>query len=302
MELSRRDSEFFVLRCEFLDDGMVELTPLLRSQSGQTGIFVAKPGIGGIPESLPTSLLALLPDGTNSRKKAHIVLIELEAVGENAIVDRSLKGDSSSDPSRGIAASSRRTTQSGGSRAAGRLGKDHCGREHRRFHYWRRKRFQRASELAHVAPGGDASAGAAAASPCGGPTAPWRAGVRTETAGCGWTERDDWRANASRLSTDELESSVDRWPASHATARPANSARKSWIWSDEACEQVHCGGWPAPGRRPEFTNGSKFRGPSRHRPHRTASAVARDSGRRGSSSRQGGSLSVDAGVVDRERA
>ena len=62
-----------------LDEGMVELIPLLRSLSGQTGIFVAKPGIAGIPESPPASLLSMLPDGANSRKKVHIVLIELES-------------------------------------------------------------------------------------------------------------------------------------------------------------------------------------------------------------------------------
>ena len=59
---------------------MVELTPPLRSQSGRTGIFVAKLGIEGIPESPPASLLSMLPGGANSRKKVHIVLIELEAV------------------------------------------------------------------------------------------------------------------------------------------------------------------------------------------------------------------------------
>ena len=58
-----------------LDEGMVELIPLIRSQSGQTGIFVAKPGIDGITESPPTSLLSTLPDGVKSRKKVQIVLI-----------------------------------------------------------------------------------------------------------------------------------------------------------------------------------------------------------------------------------
>ena len=68
-----------------LGKGKVELISLLRSQSGQTGIFVARSGIEGIMDvsmvyqSPSASLLSVLPDGTNSREKVQIVLIELEA-------------------------------------------------------------------------------------------------------------------------------------------------------------------------------------------------------------------------------
>ena len=85
MFFSRRGGDSSDLLCERIGEGKVELIPLIRSQSGQTGIFVARPGIEGIMDVKmfyrppPASLLSVLPDGTNSREKVQIVLIELEA-------------------------------------------------------------------------------------------------------------------------------------------------------------------------------------------------------------------------------
>ena len=60
-----------------LGEGMAERILVIRIQSGQTGIFVARPSIEGVTNSPPASLLSMLPAAANSRKKVQIALVNV---------------------------------------------------------------------------------------------------------------------------------------------------------------------------------------------------------------------------------